>query len=484
MSNVFYQPKDAWVGDVIPYCENGTYYAYYLHDPRIVSQRYAEETTWHLVSTKDFKVYTEHGEAIARGDENSPNLNAYTGSVIRGKDAMLYAFYTAYNEKYKQDGKSVQSVMLARGASPLKLETVPDFRMVADGERYEAFDWRDPFVIWSEDEQCYWMLLAARLLNSGQRRGGCLALCKSTDLLTWRVCDPFYAPGMYITMECPDLFQMGEWWYLVFSTFSDRFVTHYRRAKSPMGPWEIPANDTFDTRANYAIKTASDGQKRYAFGWIASKSGNQDEGPWEWGGTMHVHEIVQDPATGDLTVKPTAGLRSLFRKALPLSPITIYGEDACDASLPFTIETHTQAAAQVRVPETPFRMMLKLSNVHATEIGIVLHTDAALEKGYFIRIKDGMLAMDRWPRTNKQGLYQWQIDGDRAWEVETTRRLPQKESYTFELFREGSILSLYVDDAVALSTRLYDHSGGMAGVYVVGGSAMVEAIQLYSHNQG
>lgn len=478
MTRAFYQPKNAWVGDFIPYYENGTYYAFYLHDPRCVAQRYAEETTWYLVSTKDFVTYTEHGEAIARGDKDSPNLNAYTGSVIRGKDGKVYAFYTAFNEDYKQDGKSVQSVMVAKGDCPEKLETDPSFRMVADPARYEAFDWRDPYVFWNEEDQCYWMLLAARLLNSGERRGGCIALCKSTDLKNWKICDPFYAPGMYITMECPEVFKMGDWWYLVFSTFSDRFMTHYRRAKSPSGPWEIPQDDTFDTRANYAIKTAGTEDKRYAFGWISSKRGGCDAGPWEWGGTAHFHEVVQNPQTGDLYVKPTEGIRSLFTRELPVQTAVTYGCEELTAELPCCLSTYTMAAAQVSLPQEPFCLKMQVKDVQATEIGVSLHTDAGLETGYFLRIKDGMLAMDRWPRAQK-GFYQWQIDGDRAWEVETVRRLDPSDSYNIEIYREDSILCVYVNDKIALSTRAYDHTGKMAGLYVVGGSAVLESIRLY-----
>lgn len=34
MKKLLYRPKDAWVGDLIPYYENGTFYGYYLHDPK------------------------------------------------------------------------------------------------------------------------------------------------------------------------------------------------------------------------------------------------------------------------------------------------------------------------------------------------------------------------------------------------------------------------------------------------------------------
>ena len=70
------------------------------------------------------------------------------------------------------------------------------------------------------------------MTNRGDLRGGCIALCKSEDLINWTYEKPFYDPKMYITMECPELFKMGEYWYLVFSTFSDQFTTHYRISKN------------------------------------------------------------------------------------------------------------------------------------------------------------------------------------------------------------------------------------------------------------
>lgn len=66
MKKLLYRPKDAWVGDLIPYYENGTFYGYYLHDPRIRDKEYAEETTWHLVTTKDFVNVEYKGEAIKK----------------------------------------------------------------------------------------------------------------------------------------------------------------------------------------------------------------------------------------------------------------------------------------------------------------------------------------------------------------------------------------------------------------------------------
>lgn len=182
MKNLFYRPADAWVGDLIPYYDNGTYYAFYLHDPRSYKEQYAEDTTWHLAATRDFVNVNYEGEAIKRGGDKEPNKNIYTGSIIKDKDNVYHAFYTAYNEDYKVNGKSVQAVMQAAGSNLNHLETVPDFIYNSDGSVYEEFDWRDPYVFWNEEEECYYMLLAARIKDGGELRGGCVSLSKSKDL--------------------------------------------------------------------------------------------------------------------------------------------------------------------------------------------------------------------------------------------------------------------------------------------------------------
>ncbi|MCI5647983.1 MAG: beta-fructofuranosidase [Fusicatenibacter sp.] len=474
MGKLWYKPEQAWVGDLIPYWENGTYYAFYLHDPRIRDKEYAEETTWHLVTTKDFVHLDNKGEAIRRGGDDRPNKNAYTGSVLRDQDGLCHAFYTAYNADIKINGKSVQSVMQAVGSDPEHLETVEDFLFTADGVLYEEFDWRDPYVFWNEQEECYYMLLAARKKGGGKLRGGCIALCKSQDLFHWTYERPFYQPEMYITMECPEVFRMGEYWYLVFSTFSDRFTTHYRMAKSLHGPWIIPKDDVFDTRANYAIKTASDGRNRYAFGWIASKYGNCDFGPWEWGGTMVFHEIVQEAKTGLLKIKPIPGVKDFYTQTEEKKPVTVYHGSVKEKEGMLELRSETLGAALYPVCGDCFSLELCFKVEKAHEFGIVLHADDRMETGYFLRMDPQRqeAAWDQWPRA-EQGFYQWQIKGDVPCQIETARHLPDTAEFHMLILREEDICVVYINDEIALSTRMYDHKGGYAGIYVVQGTVQL-----------
>lgn len=320
------------------------------------------------------------------------------------------------------------------------------------------------------------MLLASRRQNVGDLRGGCISLSKSKNLVDWDYCQPFYDPKMYITMECPEVFKMGEYWYLVFSTFSDRFTTHYRYAKSLEGPWIIPKDDVLDTRADYAIKTAADGDKRMAFGWIASKKGNTDFGPWDWGGTMVFHELRQNEATGELRLVVPEAVGNYYQKPVPLENLSRYNDLETKAD---TVRSETLGAHLYDCPQEDFSAEITFTVAEAKEFGIALHVDEGLEKGYFLRMMPDqhLVAWDQWPRAEK-GEYQWQIRGDIPYQVETSRLLPESDQYRVKILREKDLCVVYINEMIVLSTRLYDHKAGKVGIYVIQGELHLDELHL------
>lgn len=478
MQNALYKPECAYVGDVIPFYEKGKYYAFYLHDPRSCgSGVYAESTTWYLVETIDGLSFREKGQVLSFG--NPGNLhNNYTGSVLRGKDGLYYAFFTAFNPELKIDGKPIQIVMVARGAAPDELSIIEGFRLTSDNLLYEPFDWRDPFVFFNEDAGCYWMLLCARKKGEGNHRGGCIALCTSDDLLTWKYEKPFYEPNMYITMECPEMFKMGKWWYLVFSTFSDRFVTHYRISEHCTGPWRIPYEDSLDCRSDYAIKTAGTDSMRMAFGWIATKLGDNDFGQWEWGGTMIAHIIRNNVDTGELRISAIPALADTFEKIERSSMLAI--NCSYDGE---KIESNGLGAVIDSILDTSFMLSYEIEQISA-EFGVFIGTDENLEEGYQLRFSRGIMALDSWPRTKTPGQYQWQIEGDVPFWVETIRYYdPSTKRFKVTVYAEKNILLVYVNDEIVLSTRAYRKLNGFCGPYVIGGRIIVKQNDILLKNK-
>lgn len=246
----------------------------------------------------------------------------------------------------------------------------------------------------------------------------------------------------------------------------------------------IPEDDVFDTRSDYAIKTTSDGKRRFAFGWIASKYGNCDFGPWEWGGTMVFHELIQNPADGTLKVRAVPGVKEFYPVLQGNGGAVSYNGKLEECADGIRVTSETLGAGLYEIPRDCFSIEMDIHVTQAHEFGIALHVDQTMERGYFLRMdrQRGETAWDMWPRS-EQGKYQWQIKGDVPFQVETARRLPRADDYHVLIIREEDICVVYINDEVALSARMYDHKGGYAGIYVVQGEVKLSNYVVKTRNQ-
>jgi len=455
---IFHRPEDGAAGDFIPCYWDGAYHLFYLKDYRN-AEVYEGMPWWHLV-TRDFVHFEDWGEALPRGAADAQDRWVFTGSVIE-QHGTFHIFYTGHNNRMREQGRPVEAIMHA--SSPdLRAWTKDDaFRLFAP-EGCEPDDWRDPFVFRNEAAGEYWMLLAARKQAGPSRHRGITALAASADLRAWEVRAPFWAPDEYFTHECPDLFCIGDWWYLVYSTFSERFVTHYRMSRSLAGPWLAPPNDTFDGRAYYAAKTAGDGQQRFLFGWLPSREGEKDDGGWQWGGELVVHEVLQQP-DGTLVVRAPHSVLAPFTNLAASNPAPLLG-DWTILGNSFTAPAVGRFSALV-YGAMPDECLIETTlhfqpGTHGC--GLLLHAADDLAHYYQVRLEphNGRLAIDRWPRP-----------GDQAFMIERPLAMRPGHPITLRLLVSGSNLVIYADDRVALSCRLYDHRQGNLDLFVTEGEA-------------
>ncbi|MBN9128910.1 MAG: GH32 C-terminal domain-containing protein [Paenarthrobacter ureafaciens] len=465
--SVFFQPEGAWVGDLIPFEKDGEFWLFYLHEERVTPK---PGTSWHLVTTKDLTQFEYHGAALQHGSTQEPDFNAYTGSVVVDDDGTHHLFYTGQNpHRLGPDGLPLQLVMRATSSDGMRTWTKHPEDTFGAPEGYESGDWRDPFVFRDESDPArpVWrMLIAARHATGPDRRRGVIAQCVSTDLVTWEYTDPFWDPRRYITHECPDVFQWGDWWYLVYSEFSESFTTRYRMAKSPDGPWEVPALDSIDGRAFYASKSACRDGRRFFFGWIASKEGNRDDGPWQWAGTMSVLEARQNP-DGTLGFGFADELVDSFCEEVPIS---------LTEALPAELSAPDSYSAIISTADLPSRFYAKAVLDIApdtTECGLLLRSSDDGDASYVLRLEPrrGRLVFDRWPR-EVTGDAQWHVSGDVPYDVELERpcHLAPGE-HTLEVIVDGDLCVAVVDRQVALSARIYDRPSGRIGIFAGEGSA-------------
>jgi len=464
----FYRPVDAWAADFIPLYDNGTFHLFFLLDWRD-SEKYGEGTPWYRVSTNDFVHFKEHGEMLPRGNEAEQDLYVFTGSAIKA-NGQYHIFYTGHNPHLRKLGKPEQGIMHAVSDDLVKWKKIPEHTFFAPGDKYEPNDWRDAFVFWNDETKEYNMLLAARFKDGIPRRRGLTVLCASKDLAKWEVRAPFYAPDLYFTHECPDLFKMGDWWYLLFSEFTDLVQTRYRMSRSLQGPWIIPERDSFDGHAFYAAKTASDGKRRFIFGWNPTRSGSKDSGSWDWGGNLVVHEIRQQQ-NGDLTVRVPETVANTFSNPESYS---FNNDDFKNGALNIKAHDGFKALAAGKMPDT--------CNINATiefekdtkECGLMLRCSDDLDKSYYIRLepRNNRLVFDMWPRNRSEVPHMAELDRP----IELTSGSPVH----LQVYINGNKGVSYCNNIVAMNFRAYDITQGNWGVFVSGGEARFSNMSINS----
>ncbi|MBN0038568.1 GH32 C-terminal domain-containing protein [Cellulosimicrobium cellulans] len=464
----FYQPTDAWVGDVIPWQEGGVFHLFYLHETRRTPK---DGMPWHRVVTDNLVDFHDAGEALASGGPSAADFNVYTGSIVVDDEGTHHAFYTGQNPAHVgADGRPLQVVMHATSSDGMRSWRSHPEETFGATPGYETGDWRDPFVFWDAQAGLWRMLITARHDHGPERRRGVIAQCVSRDLSTWEAAAPFWDPRRYVAHECPEVFQWGEWWYLVYSEFSDAFTTRYRMARSLEGPWLVPEHDTLDGRAYYAAKSAERDGRRFFFGWIASREGATDDGAWQWAGTMSVLEAEQRE-DGTLVFHPTRELRDTFAEPVDVVPAgtSLVAPDGLASVL-----SPADAPAA-------FRLTARFDVAQGTrEVGLLLRASPDGDEGYVLRLEPHRqrLVLDRWPR-RQTGTEQWQISGDVPFAVELERPCAlDLGEHELEVIVDGDLCVATVDDATVLSTRLYDRTDGRVGAFVGEGTAILTRLAL------
>lgn len=473
--NSFFTPQDAKTGDIIPFYNEETkqFDNYYLKlwNPGAPNEK--DKLRWHRITTEDHVTFTETPINICGG----------TGTIVR-TGGKYHMFYCTFDKK-----PAAQWARHAVSDDLTHWEDIPEDKFGPDGIIYRMTDWRDPFVFWNEEEKEWWMLLAARE-NSETERNGCVALCVSDDLSKWEYRKPLYSPRTYpAANECADLFQMGEWYYLVYSNYCDGFGTYYRMSKSPSGPWIKPELDTFDGRAFYAGKTVSDGVNRYLYGWNPTRGENKwkfdpdpseeygkDYSCWNWGGSIVVHKLVQheDGTLGVCAIDSRANAFGAGEKTAwkPLvgdwkidgDSVTCNSEDGYASILCDKLPSKGVVRAKMKYEGKPSRF------------GMALQMDEKFDKGYYLMFQPGYQRIEfrSGLRMNERGgqLFPYAAEMERPLQLE-----PGKE-YELELYIEDTVALLYVNHDVAFGFRMYNEKVKNLGWFVADGSIQISDVEI------
>ena len=431
-------PAGAYVGDTMPFVtDEGVLELYYLYETDHNGQGYHPVYKY---STHDLCGYEDEGKVLDFGLMSDPDPAIGTGSVTQDEDGLFHLFYTGHNDSGNA-GLGKECVMHATSTDRVKWTKVPEDTFFAP-EGYSTDDFRDPEVFWSDEEGLWWMLVAAR----SNELGGVVARYTSRDLSTWDFKGPLYAPKEQYMLECPDLFKMGDTYYL---TYSWDCMTYYAIAESATGPFVTPADNVFDGNnfVFYAAKTAELKGRRYLCGWCGRSGLTMDSASYLWAGNVLNHELVQHQDK-TLGVREPETFAGYFSEELPFRAVCREGvATVADSSVALEARSGAYALCDLgtRAPTMLFEADVTFGDEgccgfafggsEADETFTVLCLDARTDTLHY-----------------------------EGYEVSDLERLePQMyTAFDFEpgvthhvkLVSENEICVLYVDDAKALSSRI------------------------------
>jgi beta-fructofuranosidase len=439
-----YKPADGYFGDPIPFFWNGEYHMFYLKAPLEPQRHGADFTSYAHLSSRDLLHWREHPIAISPTPGGPDALSCWTGSIIE-KDGTFYLFYTGH-------GRDVyewpQTICLATSTDLDHWTKWPANPLLTpDPQQYRISDWRDPFVFWYAAESCYLMSITSMRAGDSFWKGGCLVFARSTDLLHWDVQAPYYHPGNHGYPECSDLFQLGRHWYLVASICHE---TRYRIADQPQGPWRVARTDSFDSVFNYAAKTICDGDRRFIVGWIRTKLGLNDDGPWEWAGHMAFPREMVPAEDGTLYARLPEEFDAIRGACLadllqPDQRSVLFGHCTGGAGTLNVLgrPLFAQVACQGAWPAFDLEVEFTLDTAQGCA-GVIFGADGDQHPGYELAVDSRHQLLYFRKHTDRHHHYYFE-----------TIDLRPGEPIRLRLIVEDTIFEAFVNDRVALSGRFY-----------------------------
>lgn len=486
----YYKPAVGYVGDPMPFYDPvaGDFKIMYLQDFR-PNPAGTYHPIW-AVSTKDAANYESLGELISCGTLQEQDAAIGTGSTIYDENSKLYyTFYTGnkYNPTASDNG---QAIMYATSSDFKTWTKCKSFILKGDDYGYSKNDFRDPFLFKGDDGK-YHMLVATT--KNGK---GTIADFISADLKSWEDNGTFQNMMWDRFYECPDVFKMGNWWYLVYSDKSSfmRKVQYFKGrtldelkacTANDAGIWPDDHEGFLDSRGFYAGKTASDGTNRYIWGWCPTRKGkdNTEVGASpaepEWAGNLVAHKLIQHE-DGTLTLGEVEAISNKYNKECEVEVKEQNGMTASDG-------TYTLSGDNAYMLMSRLGYHNKISFTVTTsnewdKFGVSLvrgtKTDAegnAIFEKYYTMVVN--------PESDSRRKINFEEEGDggkgfiEGIDGYNFAR-PSDNVYNITIYTDNSICVMYINDAVCYTNRIYGIQKNCWSINSYGGNITVSNLKI------
>ncbi|MBM7570150.1 hypothetical protein [Aquibacillus albus] len=220
--------------------------------------------------------------AISTGNPGACDDDMIRTVSVTKKGRLFYMLYTACS---RAEGGRVQMVALATSLDLISWDKYKNNPVSEASKPYyekqlvplKNVSWRDPKPYFQDG--VYYCLINGRTNYGPFLRRGCIALVTSDDLIHWEVQKPLFAPMKYFDLECPQLYRIGNYYYIFASVMEDN-SQRYWISKDLNGPYITPQNNKIIPEgSHYAGRVTTFQGKDIFCCWLRSKG----DGPNPYG---------------------------------------------------------------------------------------------------------------------------------------------------------------------------------------------------------
>jgi len=432
------------------------------------------------------------------------DMQHWTGDVVE-HDGKVYLFYTARSSR--EDGL-VQRIMTAQSSDFVHWtrSTVPV--MVADPrwylteaipERANTVSWRDPKIVWDADRRMWHAFLAADEAVGRFASRACIAHAISADLVHWEIQPPVFAPRRYACLEVPDVFRIGDLWYLTALTGSiygnsrdairDPRVTNgvvYAVSDRIDGPFSEPHENVLfgsqDVDAASCRSVLVDGL-RYAYYLQFERLNAIDAGPLTLG-VLAAPKTVGVDGSGRLRLEPSDAAQSIFDRRVPVGLADIAHSSLSIGSGEWRVNGDALEAAD----KSGWSARCAPSDLSSLDVSVSITLRDSGRAGLILRAEPN--AMHPAPGPDEAALAVLIDTRDGSVELLTLRQfrvlcgrtipLVVDRTYQLRVMMFGEFMDVFLDGALMFSTTRYQPRTGMLGLFVENAGAVFQSLEARS----
>ncbi|GEM49101.1 glycoside hydrolase family 32 protein [Deinococcus cellulosilyticus] len=417
-----FMPPHNWMNDPNGVAfVNGEYHVFYQHNPM--------EPTWGNMSwgharSRDLLHWEDLPHALLPTPGSADEDGCFSGTLFseQGTHTLYYTGYH-FDRQTQCSASSTDMVHFEKHPSNPIISHAP--------EGVGPNDFRDPWVF--EHQGLIYMLVGASI---DSELGAALLYARQPDQSWLHLGELFRAPNRkYGSMwECPNFFRIGDKWVLIVSIWP-KLKVHCFVGTFQDGRFHPEWDDDLDADASsYAHLSCKDDRGRYInWGWIDEQRDRDLMQAAGWAGVLSLPRVLNLDEHGHLSLEPAPELQKL-RQNLRMDAGTL--APAAHTERPAFKATHSEIQARFELrDQKPVGLCLLTAPDGSEETRLTY--DPLARKLLLDRSKCSLN-----PKTSRQN-------------QSVPLYLKPGETLDLRVFIDGSVVEVYANGRVCLTSRIY-----------------------------